>query len=123
MKTIEKLIDEIKASETLQKLLAEAVKNNALADFLKAQGCESTVEEFIAALKAPAAELGDDALDAVAGGANAKEAFWSIISIGLMCVSYAIVSATGDGVGDGPNGKILCNNDYTEEEKREHPIS
>ena len=69
MKTIEMLINEIKTSEALQKLLAEAVKNNALAAFLKEQGCEATAEEFIAALKAPAGELDDDALGGLATNA------------------------------------------------------
>ena len=106
MKTIEMLVGEIKASETLQKLLADAVKNNALADFLKTQGCEVTVEEFIAALKTPVSE---DDLDAVAGGANGLEAVGSIVTFGLGCVYRAIQSARGSGVGDGSDGRILCN--------------
>ena len=111
MKTIEMLINEIKASETMQKLLAEAVKNNALAAFLADQGCDGTVEAFLAALKAPSEALSDDALDAVSGGANWQEALHSILSLGVTCALEAIASACGDGVGDGPDGKLLCNDE------------
>ena len=38
MKSIEAIINEIKASEALQQKLAEAAKNNAYADFLKEMG-------------------------------------------------------------------------------------
>ena len=113
MKNIEMIINDIKTSEALQKQLAEAVKNNALAAFLKEQGCEATAEEFIAALKAPAGELGDEALDAVSGGANVDEAFLSALTLGVGCVVRTIVSAAGDGVGDGPNGNIRCNDEPT----------
>ena len=65
MKTIEAIINEIKASEELQKKLAEAAKNNAVEAFLKEQGCEATAEEFINALKPQEGELGDDELGAV----------------------------------------------------------
>lgn len=108
MKTIKTLINEIKTSETLQKLLAEAVKNNALAAFLKEQGCEATAEEFIAALKAPVGELDDDALDTVSGGANFFEAFYSIVSAGLACVAIALYRAKNGDVGNGPDGELLC---------------
>ena len=111
MKTIEMLITEIKNSEALQKLLAEAFKNNAIAAFLKEQGCEAAAEEFIAALKAQAEQLSDDALDAVAGGASGEEAVISIFSLGICCAMNAIESALGSGVGNGSDGKILCN-DY-----------
>lgn len=109
MKTIEMLINEIKASDTLQKLLAEAVKNNALATFLADQGCETTVEAFLAALKAPAGALDDEALDAVAGGKRYEEVILSIMTLGVGCVVEAIESAVTTGVGDGPDGEILCN--------------
>ena len=70
MKTIEAIINEIKASEELQKKLVEAAKNNTIAEFLKELGCEATAEEFAAAAKAQSAELSDAELDAVAGGYN-----------------------------------------------------
>ena len=111
MKTIDTLISEMKNSEVLQKLLAEAVKNNALAAFLKEQGCDAAAEEFIAALKAQGEQLDDDALDAVAGGANHKDVIESMIanSMGIDCVIEATDSAQGSGVGNGPDGNILCN--------------
>ena len=111
MKTIHTLIEEIKTSETLQKLLAEAVQNNALAAFLADQGCEATAAEFIAALKAQAEEMNDDALDAVSGGANTTEALLSIFSLGIGCAAYAYMSYEGSGHGEGSDGRILCN-DY-----------
>ena len=111
MKNIEMIINEIKASKDLQKLLAEAVKNNTLAAFLADQGCEATAEEFIAALKTPADEMDDEALDAVAGGAHWSEAMFSIFSAGLGCAAAAIESYLGSGNGNGSDGRILCN-DY-----------
>lgn len=107
MKTIDMLITEIKNSEALQKLLAQAVKNNALAAFLKEQGCEATAEEFIAALKAAAEQMDDTALDAVAGGANAEEAWISILSFGICCAIEAINSSKRKDEEWG-DGRILC---------------
>ena len=109
MKTIEMLVGEIKASVTLQKLLAEAAKNNTVSTFLKEQGCEATADEFIAALKAP---MSDDDLDTVSGGANGLEAVISVFTIGVGCAFLACESATGSGVGDGKHGAILCNDLY-----------
>ena len=70
MKTIDAIINEIKSSGQLQKELAEAAKNNVIAEFLKEQGCEASAEEFIAALKNQTDEMNDNELDAVAGGYN-----------------------------------------------------
>ena len=111
MKNLNTLLTEIKANESLQKLLAEAVKNNALAAFLADQGCEATAEEFIAALKAPSGEMNDEALDDVSGGANTTEALLSIFSLGIGCAAYAYMSYEGSGHGEGSDGRILCN-DY-----------
>ena len=107
MKTIEAIISEIKASEELQKKLAEAAKNNALAEFLKEQGCEATAEEFIAGLKAQAAELSDEELGAVAGGAHWEEALLSVFSIGLGCGIAAMTSAI-EGQMTKKDGRLLC---------------
>ena len=89
MKTIETVINEIKAREELQKKLAEAAKNNAVEAFLKEQGCEATIEEFINAIKPQEGELGDDELGAVAGGANWMEALISVVSVGVYCAIIA----------------------------------
>ena len=108
MKTIETFINEIKTNETLQMQLAEAMKTNTLANFLKAQGCEATEEEFISAIKEPSEELSEDDLDAVAGGANWKEALLSVFTIGVGCAAEAIQSSLHGDVGNGPDGEILC---------------
>jgi predicted ribosomally synthesized peptide with nif11-like leader len=107
MKMIEVIISEIKASEELQKKLAEAAKNNALAEFLKEQGCEATVEEFIAGVKAQASELSDEELGAVAGGAHWEEALLSVFSIGLGCGIAAMTSAI-EGQMTKKDGRLLC---------------
>ena len=107
MKTIETVIHEIKASEELQKKLAEAAKNNAVEAFLKEQGCEATAEEFIAGVKAQAAELSDEELGAVAGGAHWEEALLSVFSIGLGCGIAAMTSAI-EGQMTKKDGRLLC---------------
>ena len=107
MKTIETVINEIKASEELQKKLAEAAKNNAVEAFLKEQGCEATAEEFIAGVKAQAAELSDEELGAVAGGAHWEEALLSVFSIGLGCGIAAMTSAI-EGQMTKKDGRLLC---------------
>ena len=111
MKSIEAIINEIKASEALQQKLAEAAKNNAYADFLKEIGWEGTTEEFIAAMKGPTGELSNDELDNVSGGCNKQEAIMSACSLGSACIWRAIRSAAGSGTGNGSDGRILCNDD------------
>ena len=110
MKTIEMLINEIKASEALQKLLAEAVKNNTVAAFLADQGCEATAEDFISALKKP---LSEDDLDAVAGGANWNEALLSVFSAGVCCLIEYVNSTNSDvPKEEWEDGCILCTPSY-----------
>ena len=109
MKTIETVISEIKECEELQKKLAEAVKNNAVEAFLKEQGCEATVEEFINAIKPQEGELSDDELGAVAGGANWLEALVSVVSVGVYCAIIAAESAYKDGDNvEKTEGRLLC---------------
>ena len=107
MKTIEAIISEIKANEELQKKLAEAAKNNALAEFLKEQGCEATAEEFIAAVKNQATELNDEKLATVTGGAI-TEALLSVMSVGIGCAVAAIVSVAIDDGAEKTEGRLLC---------------
>ena len=109
MKTINILINEIKTDETLQKLLVEAVKNKALDSFLKDQGCEATAEEFIAALKEQAEQMDDAALNTVAGGLNKDEYLLSVMTMGLYCAVELVVSLTSTGIGEGSDGRVLCN--------------
>jgi hypothetical protein len=71
MKTLETLYAEVLASNELKAAFIAAVKENDLAGFLKAQGCEAgeaEAEEFIRAKQTAEGELTDDELDAVAGG-------------------------------------------------------
>lgn len=108
MKTIETVISEIKECEELQKKLVEAVKNNAVAEFLQEVGCEASAEEFIAAVKEPTEELSDAELDAVAGGANWIEAIISVATLGAMCAVTAITSALEDNGCEKTEGRLLC---------------
>ena len=72
MKTVQELYSEVIASDKLKKAFVKAMKANKLEDFLKANGCEATVEvqEYIEAKAAEDApiELSDDELKLVAGG-------------------------------------------------------
>lgn len=103
------LIEQIKASEDLQKQLSEAFKSSSLAMFLADQGCEATVEEFLSALNEQSAQLDDAALDTVAGGANGKEAIMSIFSLGICCIIEAINSSNSDvPKEEWGDGRIIC---------------
>ena len=69
MKTIEELYKEINASEELRKVVSQIRDKDALADFLKKQGCEASVDEFEEFIESQReGEIGDDAATAVAGG-------------------------------------------------------
>ena len=73
MKTVQELYSEVIASDKLKKAFVKAMKANKLEDFLKAHGCEATVEEVQEYIEAKAAEdapieLSDDELKLVAGG-------------------------------------------------------
>ena len=73
MKTIQELYSEVIVSDEQKKALVEAMKANKLEDFLKAHGCEATVEEVQEYIETKAAadspiELSDDELKLVAGG-------------------------------------------------------
>ena len=107
MKTINTLIEEIKTSETLQKLLADAFKNNLLEAFLEEQGCDTTAEEFISTLKAQANQVDDDSLDAVAGGVNGKEVYVSVMTLGICCLIEYINSQNRKDE-DWGDGRLLC---------------
>ena len=45
MKTVDELYYEVVANEELKAAFAAAAKENKLAEFLKAQGCDATAEE------------------------------------------------------------------------------
>ena len=70
MKTVDELYYEVVANEELKAAFAAAAKENKLAEFLKAQGCDATAEEaaeFLEARQSAEGELSDDELDAVCG--------------------------------------------------------
>ena len=58
----------VKSDGELQKAFGLALKNETVAEFLKEHGCEGTPGELDEYLKKRRTELGDDELDAVAGG-------------------------------------------------------
>ena len=110
MKTIQELYNEVLKNEELKKAFSEAVQNKTVEDFLKAQGCEASMEDVAAFLKeqqAKTGEVADSELDNVAGGCNGVEALNSIASFGIVCATVAIKSASYDKM-KGDNGKILC---------------
>ena len=72
MKTIEAFIKEIGKSTELQDAIKAIKDKDALAEFLKKNDIDGTVEDFGKALKAKLGaegEISDDAAEAVAGGA------------------------------------------------------
>ncbi len=75
MKTVQDLYKEVMASEELKKAFAQAAKDNKVADFLKAQGCEATEEEFKAFIQEKAGSdkpLSESELENAAGGWELK---------------------------------------------------
>ncbi len=71
MKTLEELYQEVLAGEELKKAFSEAVNENRVTEFLKANGCETDAETLEAFLKEKTenqGELADEELDSVAGG-------------------------------------------------------
>ena len=71
------IIDKIKNSHALQKNMADAIKNNTLAVFLKEIGYEGTAAEFLAAFYPHDGELSDNQLDVVAGGTDGYNPGWA----------------------------------------------
>ena len=101
MKTIQELYNEITANQELKSRFIEAAKAGKHEEFLKAHGCEATVEEVKAFLEAKQQEdapLSLDELDNAAGGecndATGEEGAISFISLGLGCIAMAITSAS-----------------------------
>ena len=82
MKTIEAFIKEIEGSAALQDELKAIKDKDALADFLKKNDVDGTVEDFGKALKKQSeGELADDAAEAVAGGGWLIDAFSKLFGI------------------------------------------
>ena len=117
MKTIQELYTEIMASKELKAQFIEAAKAGKQEEFLKAHGCEATLEEVQAFLEAKQSEdapLSFDELENAAGGecnnTTGRELVTSFISLGLSCVVEAAVSAGTGYVGQqGKKDGRLCN--------------
>ena len=110
MKTLQELYNEVLGSDELKKALAEAINGGKVEDFLKTHGCNASKDEliaFAAEQQAKSGELPDDALDAVAGGANDAEMMLSVWTLGIGCAAMAITSAK-ENDHRGEDGKLLC---------------
>ena len=106
MKTIQELYNEVMGSQELKAQFIESTKAGKLIDFLKAHGCEATLEEVKAFLKAKSEEdapLSLNELDNAAGGACSSkidgEVRLSIFTVGIGCAAKAISSAINGHVG------------------------
>ena len=103
MKSIQELYNEVMENQKLKEKFIEAAKAGKQEAFLKEQGCDATLEEVAAFLKAKAEEdapLSVDELENSAGGkCNAEthdEGILSFFTAGVGCAVYAIVSAASD---------------------------
>ena len=116
MKTIQDLYNEIMANQELKAQFIEAANAGKQEAFLKAHGCEATMEEVQAFLEAKQQEdapLSFDELENAAGGCSEKtEIGLSIGTLGLACVGMALQSAVAEtrhvGMREGDEGR-LCN--------------
>ena len=93
MKTLQELYNEVIQSDELKKEFLEAGKNGKAEEFIKAHGCDATLDEikaFLENLTKADKELSADELENVAGGtcngATTIEALSSIVSAGGVCV-------------------------------------
>ena len=106
MKTLEELYKEILADNALKVQAADAIKEQKLDEFLKAQGCEASMEEVKAFLESKK-EVSADELDSAAGGCDTEEALISIFTFGVVCViAYGISADDPEPLRD---GHLLCN--------------
>ena len=75
MKTLEALLKELNENVELKKEFEAAADSDTVAEFLKKQGCDATLEELIDYMKAqqgPKVELSDEDLSEVSGGRDKK---------------------------------------------------
>jgi len=118
MKTIQELYSEVMNDQELKAKFIEAAKAGKQEAFLKEHGCDATLEEVTAFLKAKSEEdepLSVDELENTAGGCDTTgETIASVLSAGIMCATLAITSAASKGhhVGQrNDNEGRLCNKD------------
>ena len=115
MKTIQELYSEIMGNQELKAKFIEAAKAGKQETFLKEHGCEATLEEVAAFLKAKSEEdapLSVDELENSAGGGCSKkneEITISVCTFGVGCAFQAIHSAAQGRVGkDEHEEGLLC---------------
>ena len=87
MKTANEFIKKIESNDTLKNELKAIKDKDALADFLKKNDVDGTVEDFGRAIQAKTGaegEISDDAAEAVAGGAKAEDWLLAILEIGKL---------------------------------------
>jgi len=99
MKTIQELYTKVMANQELKEKFIEAAKAGKQADFLKEHGCEASVEEVAAFLKAQAEEDAPLSMDQLENSASGKcnektggETALSVFTAGIGCAIVAIVS-------------------------------
>ena len=107
MKTLQELYNEVIQSDELKKEFLEAGKNGKAEEFIKAHGCDATLDEIKVFLEEQAKadkELSAEELENVAGGTcndeTRKEVGISIFSGGIVCATKALESCF-----DGSNGQ------------------
>ena len=107
MKTLQELYNEVIASDELKKEFLEVGKNGKAEEFIKAHGCDATLDEikvFLENLTKEDKALSADELENVAGGTcndeTRKEVGISIFSGGIVCATKALESCF-----DGSNGQ------------------
>ena len=106
MKTLQELYNEVITSDELKKEFLEAGKNGKAMEFIKAQGCDATLDEIKAFLDNQAKadkELSVEELENAAGGTCNDETEFettlSLVSGGTLCAVWAILSAQDGHVG------------------------
>ncbi len=106
--TLQEMYNKVMASDELKKSFAEAAQDKGkLAEWLKANGSNATIEQVSEFLKSKqtSGEVSDDELENVAGGTSSEDitsyTMLSIVTAGTACAGMAIVSeATEDSAGD-----------------------
>ena len=119
MKTIQELYSEIMASKELKEQFIEAANAGKQEEFLKAHGCEATLEDVKAFLEAKQNEdapLSVDELENAAGGScndqTVFEGLASVMTAGLVCAAMAAASAAVGHVGQNKDsdGRLCSRN-------------
>ena len=119
MKTIQELYSEIMNNEELKAQFIEAAKAGKQEEFLKANGCEATLEEvktFLEAKQSEDAPLSFDELENAAGGTcnytTILETVTSVMTVGTVCGIMAAASAFVGHVGQNKDsdGRLCSRN-------------